>query len=179
MPAGQPGLFVLSVLEAFGLLRADGALLHPASTFQQRQLKGPLARPELPIGGPVCKEKIWILATCALQTWQRPTLPRLETKYHQRWSVSRPSSEWDRVQPLRHNHQVGKAHVAREAVFFRAWHRGFRTQSASATARPSLCEALPGGVGEADCREGKQPSGDNPLDCADDNPLDCAGDGHK
>ncbi|WP_287332178.1 hypothetical protein, partial [Mesorhizobium sp.] len=79
---------------------------------------------------------------------------------------------------LRHNHQVGKAHVAREAVF-RAWRRGFRTQSAGATARPSLCEALPGGVGEADCREGKQPSGDNPLDCADDNPSDCAGDGHK
>ena len=59
------------------------------------------------------KEKI---STCVLQTWQRPTLPRLETKYHQRWSVSRPSSEWDRVQPLRHNHQVGKTHVVREAV---------------------------------------------------------------
>lgn len=44
----------------------------------------------------------------------------------------------------------------------------------SPQARPRLCEALPGGVGEADCREGKQPSGDNPLDCADDNPLDCA-----
>src|SRR5690606_21397659 len=54
------------------------------------------------------KEKIF---TCAWQTWQRPTLPRLETKYHQRWSVSRPSSEWDRVQPLRHNHQVDKAHI--------------------------------------------------------------------
>jgi hypothetical protein len=53
--------------------------------------------------------------TCTLQTWQRLTLPRLETKYHQRWSVSRPSSEWDRVQPLRHNHQVGKVHVVREA----------------------------------------------------------------
>ncbi|WP_287333475.1 hypothetical protein, partial [Mesorhizobium sp.] len=53
-----------------------------------------------------------------------------------------------------------------EKLFFRAWRRGFRTQSAGATARPSLCEALPGGVGEADCREGKQPSGDNPLDCA-------------
>src|SRR5690606_33849158 len=48
---------------------------------------------------------------CALQTWQRPTLPRLETKYHWRWSVSRPSSEWDRVQPLRNNHQVDKAHT--------------------------------------------------------------------
>jgi hypothetical protein len=61
------------------------------------------------------KEKI---STCVLQTWQRPTLPRLETKYHQRWSVSRPSSEWDRVQPLRHNHQVGETHVIREAVVF-------------------------------------------------------------
>ena len=56
------------------------------------------------------------LSTCILQTWQRPTLPRLETKYHQRWSVSRPSSGWDRVQPLRHNHQVGKRHV-----FSRSW----------------------------------------------------------
>jgi hypothetical protein len=42
------------------------------------------------------------------QTWQRPTLPRLKTKYHRRWGVSRPSSEWDRVQPPRYNHQVGK-----------------------------------------------------------------------
>src|SRR5690606_25387567 len=48
---------------------------------------------------------------CVWQTWQRPTLPRLETKYHQRWGVSRPCSEWERVQPPRHNHQVGKAHV--------------------------------------------------------------------
>lgn len=54
-------------------------------------------------------ERRWI-CLCALQTWQRPTLPRLETKYHWRWSVSRPSSEWDRVQPLRHNHQVGEEH---------------------------------------------------------------------
>jgi hypothetical protein len=53
-----------------------------------------------------------------LQTWQRPTLPRLETKYHRRWGVSRPSSEWDRVQTPRHNHQVGKTHVLiREAGF--------------------------------------------------------------
>ena len=42
------------------------------------------------------------------QTWQRPTLPRLETKYHRRWGVSRPSSEWDRVQPPRHSHQVSE-----------------------------------------------------------------------
>ena len=55
-------------------------------------------------------------STCVLQTWQRPTLPRLETKYHQRWSVSRPSSEWDRVQPLRHNHQVGETHAKNEKL---------------------------------------------------------------
>ena len=42
-----------------------------------------------------------------MQTWRRPTLPRLKTKYHRRWGVSRPSSEWDRVQPPRHYHQVG------------------------------------------------------------------------
>jgi hypothetical protein len=44
-----------------------------------------------------------------LYAWQRPTLPRLETKYHRRWGVSRPSSEWDRVQPPRHSHQADKA----------------------------------------------------------------------
>ena len=68
--------------------------------------------------GDCCGISLCILRSffaCVLQTWQRPTLPRLETKYHQRWSVSRPSSEWDRVQPLRHNHQVGKTHVVREA----------------------------------------------------------------
>src|SRR5215467_16284458 len=42
------------------------------------------------------------------QTWQRPTLPRLKTEYHRRWGVSRPSSEWDRVQPPRYNHQVSE-----------------------------------------------------------------------
>ena len=57
---------------------------------------------------------------CVWQTWQRPTLPRLKTKYHQRWSVSRPSSEWDRVQPLRHNHQVSETHIIREAVLCRS-----------------------------------------------------------
>jgi hypothetical protein len=46
---------------------------------------------------------------CVWQTWQRPTLPRLKTKYHRRWGVSRPCSEWERVQPPRHDHQVGKA----------------------------------------------------------------------
>ena len=43
------------------------------------------------------------------RTWQRPTLPRLKTKYHRRWGVSRPCSEWERVWPRRHSHQVGKA----------------------------------------------------------------------
>ena len=57
---------------------------------------------------------------CALQTWQRPTLPCLKTKYHWRWNVSRPSSEWDRVQPLRHNHQVGEEHKYEKLVVFRA-----------------------------------------------------------
>src|SRR5438067_13886043 len=84
-------------------------------------MKGPLSRPVVPVGGPYHKERISLASdldvrsTCVWQTWHRPTLPRLETKYHQRWSVSRPSSEWDRVQPLRHNHQVGKTHVVREA----------------------------------------------------------------
>jgi hypothetical protein len=54
-----------------------------------------------------------------LQTWRRPTLPRLKTKYHWRWGVSRPSSEWDRVQPPRHNHQVGGS-VRRKIWSFRA-----------------------------------------------------------
>ena len=46
-----------------------------------------------------------------MQTWQRPTLPRLKTKYHGRRGVSRPCSERERVQPPRHNHQVGKAQL--------------------------------------------------------------------
>lgn len=86
------------------------------------QWKGPLTRPEYPLAGHGLYREDFGIAlrcydlTCVWQTWQRLTLPRLETKYHQRWSVSRPSSEWDRVQPLRHNHQVGKTHVVREAV---------------------------------------------------------------
>jgi hypothetical protein len=91
------------------------------------------------------RRRLGFFATCVLQTWQRPTLPRLETKYHQRWSVSRPSSEWDRVQPLRHNHQVGKAHVAREAVFCAkaTFSAGcFGHKPASATARRRFSGAL-------------------------------------
>ena len=40
------------------------------------------------------------------KTWRRPTLPCLETQYHGRWGISRPSSGWDRVQGPRHSHQV-------------------------------------------------------------------------
>lgn len=105
-------------------------------------MKGPLARPVVPLAGlDACRSKVLsgfgittciniivmrrfhsiqfldVSLTCVWQTWQRPTLPRLETKYHQRWSVSRPSSEWDRVQPLRHNHQVGKTHVISRSCF--------------------------------------------------------------
>jgi hypothetical protein len=39
-------------------------------------------------------------------TWRRPTLPRLETQYHGRFGVSRPSSEWGRVGHPRYGHQV-------------------------------------------------------------------------
>ena len=45
----------------------------------------------------------------ALPAWQRPTLPRLETKYHRRRGFSRPSSGWDRVFAPRHDHQAGEA----------------------------------------------------------------------
>ena len=45
---------------------------------------------------------------CLSQAWQRPTLPRLKTKYHWRWSDLRPSSRWDRVWTLRQSHQAGE-----------------------------------------------------------------------
>ena len=45
---------------------------------------------------------------CSLQAWQRPTLPRLKTKYHWRWGDLRPSSRWDRVWTPRQSHQAGE-----------------------------------------------------------------------
>jgi hypothetical protein len=45
------------------------------------------------------------------QAWRRPTLPRLKTQYHRRWSFSRPSSGWDRVFTLRQNHQASKGRI--------------------------------------------------------------------
>jgi hypothetical protein len=69
--------------------------------------KGPLLGGPLVSAGPKnVNEKIFC---CVSQTWQRPTLPRLKTKYHRRWGISRPCSEWERVQPPRHNHQVSEA----------------------------------------------------------------------
>lgn len=113
----EAGVFCFDFWKQVFLLRcleAGVCLLRAA------KLKGPLTRPVVPLAGLFVKRRFHIhpmdvSLTCVWQTWQRPTLPRLETKYHQRWSVSRPSSEWDRVQPLRHNHQVGKTHVIREA----------------------------------------------------------------
>ena len=67
--------------------------------------------------GPACERRCSVCLSCVLQTWQRPTLPRLKTKYHRRWGVSRPCSEWERVQPPRQNHQVGKA----QSSISRSW----------------------------------------------------------
>ena len=53
--------------------------------------------------------------SCSWKTRQRPTLPRLKTKYHRRYRLSRPSSEWDRVGHLCHNHLVIQTHEMRTA----------------------------------------------------------------
>jgi hypothetical protein len=148
MPAGQPGLSLSVRPQGLRPLRADGALLHPASpdfclrqnihSIPFRQMKGPPEPGRLAARNPVWRadRRREDFTTCALQTWQRPTLPRLETKYHQRWGVSRPCSEWERVQPPRHNHQVGKEHVVSRSCSCRAvrspprrarWAQGMRT----------------------------------------------------
>ena len=49
--------------------------------------------------------------TCDWKTRRRPTLPCLKTKYHRRYRLSRPSSEWDRVGHLCHNHLVIQTHI--------------------------------------------------------------------
>ena len=48
--------------------------------------------------------------TCIWKTRRRPTLPCLKTKYHRRYRLSRPSSEWDRVGHLCQNHLVIQVH---------------------------------------------------------------------
>src|SRR5262245_32728379 len=54
------------------------------------------------------RERNDLIVTRPWQAWRRPTLPRLKTQYHRRWSFSRPSSGWDRVFTLRQNHQASK-----------------------------------------------------------------------
>ena len=54
-------------------------------------------------------------SSCVFKARQRPTLPCLKTKYHRRYRLSRPSSEWDRVGHLCHNHLVIQAHVCASA----------------------------------------------------------------
>ncbi len=54
---------------------------------------------------------------CLLQAWRRPTLPRLETKYHWRWGDLRPSSGWDRVWTPRQSHQAGERQKGFEHMF--------------------------------------------------------------
>ena len=48
------------------------------------------------------------VCVCLSQAGRRPTLPRLETKYHWRWGDLRPSSRWDRVWTPRQSHQAGE-----------------------------------------------------------------------
>ena len=95
-----------------------------ASYFRGANAKRPLVA-ALCIGWAEVRDYEKILC-CVLQTWQRPTLPRLETEYHWRWGVSRPCSERERVRPPRDNHQVGKTqhviHAERmETVVSRSW----------------------------------------------------------
>ena len=54
------------------------------------------------------RERNDLIMTRPWQAWRRPTLPRLRTQYHRRWSFSRPSSGWDRVFTLRQNHQASE-----------------------------------------------------------------------
>ena len=65
-----------------------------------------------------------IVPFCPLQAWQRPTLPRLKTKYHWRWGDLRPSSRWDRVWTPRQSHQAGEGQRDEHIVFVGA--NGFR-----------------------------------------------------
>jgi hypothetical protein len=60
-------------------------------------------------------------STCPWQAWRRPTLPRLETQYHRRWSFSRPSSGWDRVFTLRQYHQASEGQSEIWSQRIREW----------------------------------------------------------
>ena len=63
-------------------------------------------------GGCHCGGEGVLRVLCAWKAWRRPTLPRLETQYHWRGGVSRPSSGWDRVFLPRCDHQAVEAHGA-------------------------------------------------------------------
>ena len=82
-------------------------------------------------GNPVCKISGCLHGTgrnpgqgqecisCSWKTRRRPTLPCLKTKYHRRYRLSRPSSEWDRVGHLRHNHLVIQVHETHAGLHHR------------------------------------------------------------
>ena len=93
------------------------------------------------------KEEQLTQSITVLQTWQRPTLPRLETEYHRRWGVSRPSSEWDRVQPPRHSHQVSETvkdfWSSRIPTPIRRHFHRYRAKGASPQVQAGTSTALP------------------------------------
>ena len=60
----------------------------------------------VPASGFCCLLSVVCFVSSDVKTWQRPTLPRLETEYHWRGGFSRPSSGWDRVRTPRYGHQV-------------------------------------------------------------------------
>src|SRR5271155_5087512 len=60
----------------------------------------------VPASGFCCLLSVVCFVSSDVKTWQRPTLPRLETEYHWRGGFSRPSSGWDRVWTPRYGHQV-------------------------------------------------------------------------
>ena len=60
-----------------------------------------------------------VCISCSWKTRRRPTLPCLKTKYHRRYRLSRPSSEWDRVGHLRHNHLVIQVHETHAGLHHR------------------------------------------------------------
>ena len=114
--------------------RATG-LLHPAPRKEK-----PGRRPP---GRPVCKvsDPPFCDASWSWKTRQRPTLPCLKTKYHRRYRLSRPSSEWDRVGHLCHNHLVIQTHKTRKPGHHRRQQR--EEKKTSKTCRRPFGAALP------------------------------------
>ena len=73
-------------------LRGQDLNLRP-SGYEPDELPG-CSTPREGVGARIVQEGF---SRCGLRTWRRPTLPRLETQYHWRRGLSRPSSGWDRV----------------------------------------------------------------------------------